>query len=152
MLSLVTPGSRKAASLLFLCGLFLCSNTFAQTGTWTALTHLPTHYNSGVMLLMTDGTVICKNSNGTGNGTGWDKLTPVNGSYVNGTWTSIASMAKDRLYFSSQVLPDGRVYVCGGEYGAGGKYGEVYNPATNTWTGTGGAGYVFPNVISDANS
>jgi hypothetical protein len=47
------------------------------------------------------------------------------------------------------VLPDGRVYVCGGEYGTGGSTGEVYNPKTNTWTPTPGP---FPNVISDANS
>ena len=152
MLSLATRKCRNAALFMSVfCALF-CSTAFAQTGTWTALTHVPTHYNAGVMLLMTDGTVICKNSNGTGNGTGWDKLTPVNGSYVNGTWSTIASMAKDRLYFSAQVLHDGRVYVCGGEYGAGGKYGEVYSPATNTWTNTGGAAHVFPNVISDANS
>ena len=152
MLSTATCNCRRTALLLFVSGILFCSGAFAQTGTWTALAHVPTHYNAGVMLLMTDGTVICKNSNGTGNGTGWDKLTPVNGSYVNGTWSTIASMAKDRLYFSAQVLPDGRVYVCGGEYGAGGKYGEVYSPATNTWTNTGGAAHVFPNVISDANS
>ncbi len=152
MLSFATRHCRKAVFMLSaVCTLFSVAAT-AQTGTWTALAHVPTHYNAGAMLLMTDGTVICKNSNGTGQGIGWDKLTPVNGSYVNGTWTTIASMAKDRLYFSSQVLPDGRVYVCGGEYGAGGTNGEVYSPATNTWTTTGGTGYVFPQTVSDANS
>ena len=142
----------RAKAVLLACGILMCTASFAQTGTWTALTNLPTHYNSGVMLLLTDGTVICKNSSGTGDGTGWDRLTPVNGSYKNGTWSTIARMAKDRLYFSTQVLPDGRVYACGGEYGAGGSYGEVWNPKTNTWTTAGGAGWAFPNVVSDANS
>ena len=130
------------------------SITVVPTGTWRTITSFSPHYNEGGMLLLTDGTVLVKTSAGTGYGTTWDKLTPVNGSYQGGTWSTIATMAKDRLYFSEQVLPDGRVYVCGGEYGTGGKYGEVYNPKTNTWTATGTAalGNPFPNVISDANS
>ncbi len=133
--------------------LLVSGTLLAQTGSWTALTNTAPNANSGVMLLLTDGTVICKTSTGgsAGYGTTWNRLTPVNGSYLNGTWTTIAPMARERLYFSSQVLPDGRVYVCGGEYGAGGSYGEVYNPATNTWIGAGG-GTAFPNVVSDANS
>ncbi len=111
------------------------SITNAQTGTWTALTNLAPHDNQGVMLLLTDGTVICSNTSGAGYGTGWDKLTPdIHGSYVNGTWTSIKNMINDRFAFSSQVLPSGKVYVAGGEYGNGGYYGEVYDPVANTWT------------------
>ena len=55
------------------------------------------------------------------------------GSYSAGTWTTSGAMAKTRLYFSSQVLADGRVFVAGGEYGTGGNFMEVYDPATNTW-------------------
>ncbi len=128
------------------------SVTTSATGTWRTITSLAPHYNEGGMVLMTDGSVLVKTSNGGTYGTDWDKLTPVNGSYKNGTWSTIASMINERLYFSEQVLPDGRFYVCGGEYGTGGKYGEVYNPKTNTWSVAGGAGYVFPNVVSDANS
>lgn len=110
----------------------------AQTGTWTALTNQAPHANQGVMLLLTDGTVICSNTSGPGYGTGWDKLTPdASGSYVNGTWTSITSMNYDRFAFSSQVLPSGKVYVAGGEYGTGGSYGEIYDPVANTWTTCG---------------
>ncbi len=153
----------KAAALCMVCLVVLSTSVSAQTGSWTPVASFPAHYNEGVMLLLTDGSVICKNSSG-GNtcpadeniGNSWDRLTPVNGSYVNGTWSTIASMDSPRLYFSSQVLRDGRVYVCGGEYGGGGRWGEIYNPATNTWspTGTGGSGigYPFPNVVSDANS
>jgi len=114
---------------------FSLSTLFAQTGTWTAPTNLPINSNNGVCLLMTDGTVICKNQAGPGNGTGWDRLTPdAHGSYINGTWDTIRSMFEDRLFFSTQVLPDGRVYVAGGEYGAGTNAGEVYDPVSNTWT------------------
>jgi hypothetical protein len=107
----------------------------AQTGTWTALTNQAPNPNQGVMLLLTDGTVICSNSSGVGYGTGWDKLTPdIHGSYANGTWTSISNMNYDRFAFSSQVLPSGKVYVAGGEYGVGGSYGEVYDPVADAWT------------------
>jgi hypothetical protein len=111
------------------------SGSFAQTGTWTALAKQAPDPANACMLLLTDGTVIVSSSNGTGQGTVWDKLTPdATGSYVNGTWTQIASMNYDRFAFSSQVLPSGKVYVAGGEYGAGGTYGEVYDPVANTWT------------------
>lgn len=111
---------------------------FAQTGTWTALKNLPPRANNGVCLLMTDGTVLCKSipiTDSVDNGRGWDRLTPdAHGSYINGTWDTIAPMHYDRLFFSTQVLPTGKVYVAGGEYGPGGTRGEVYDPVTNTWT------------------
>jgi hypothetical protein len=113
----------------------LVSTINAQTGTWSKLTNNAPHDNAGVMLLLTDGTVICHNATGGTYGTGWDKLTPsASGSYLNGTWTTIASMINDRFAFASQVLPSGKVWVAGGEYGAGGTASEVYNPVTNTWT------------------
>ena len=62
-------------------------------------------------------------------------LTPnATGSYINGTWSTLAAMHYDRLFFFSQVLPSGEVYVAGGEYVAGCQRGEVYNPVTNIWT------------------
>ena len=146
-----TRGYRSTILLFSLCSILFNTKIFAQ-GTWSTITAQPASANAGVMLLLNDGSVICKNSAGGGNGTGWSRLTPVNGSYKNGTWSTIASMAKDRLYFSTQVLPDGRVYVCGGEYGAGGNNGEIWSPKTNTWTTAGGAGWHFAFNISDANS
>ena len=131
------PAMKKQLSKLFILvfGLAVASYSSAQTGTWTAVSNLPINPNNGVCLLMTDGTVICKNSAGPGNGTGWDRLTPdIHGSYINGTWDTIKSMFEDRLFFSSQILPSGKVYVAGGEYGVGTNAGEVYDPVTNTWT------------------
>jgi hypothetical protein len=134
-----------------LLALFAFSNQIYAQGAWTPVANLAPATNLGGMLLLSDGTVLCKSSAGGGDGIGntYNRLTPdANGSYVNGTWTSIAPMNKTRLYYSSQVLKDARVYVCGGEYGTGGSYGETYNPLTNTWT-------MAPNVgefVSDANS
>ncbi|HNF70948.1 MAG TPA: GEVED domain-containing protein, partial [Chitinophagaceae bacterium] len=119
--------------------------------TWTPVTLTAPHNNKGVMMLLSDGTVLCKTNSGGGDGRGniYDKLTPnASGSYTSGTWSSIAPMANTRLYYSSQILKDGRMYVCGGEYGTGGSSGEVYNPTTNTWTNTPNPG----GFVSDANS
>jgi hypothetical protein len=123
----------------------------SQLGTWTLLSNTPPHANGGGMILLSDGTVLCKTFSGGADGYGniYDKLTPdANGSYANGTWSSIAPMINTRLYYSSQVLMDGRLYVAGGEYGTGLSAGEVYNPLTNTWTLTPAPG----GSVSDANS
>lgn len=143
---------KKLCSLLaipFLL-LFIAVQGYAQ-GTWTPVAANCPGPSGGVMLLLSDGTVICKSfSGGTdGIGTFWYKLTPDSlGSYVNGKWSQIAAMQNSRLYFSSQLLKDGRVYVAGGEYGTGGSAGEIYNPLTNTWTPLPAIG----SFVSDANS
>lgn len=127
------------------------SQTIASIGTWTQVTTTAPNPNGGVMLVLSDGTIICKTqSGGASVGNIWNKLTPnSSGSYINGTWSSIAPMIDTRLYFSSQVMKDGRVYVAGGEYGTGGSVAEVYDPLTNVWTAT----TTTPgNTVSDANS
>src|SRR5580658_9917377 len=100
----MTKNSFKLLTLFFLT-LLIKSNLYAQTGTWTAVKNTAPNNCMGVMLLLTDGTVICKDDAGSGEGTGWNRLTPdTAGSYANGTWTSIGSMINDRLFFPSQVL------------------------------------------------
>ncbi len=73
--------------------------------------------------------------------TDWWKLTPdASGSYLNGTWTQLASPpdSYSPLYFSSAVLPDGRVIVEGGEYQAynpaWSTQGAIYDPRLDQWT------------------
>ncbi len=145
------PGRKRAFQVSLLLSvsmlLFVCQSV-AQ-GTWSTVTAHAPHANSGVMLVMTNGTIMCKTSSGSSNGNVWDILTPdAHGSYKTGTWTSTSAMFDDRLYFSSQVLRDGRVYVAGGEYGSGLAKGETYNPLTNAWTAC-----PVPGLnISDANS
>jgi hypothetical protein len=136
-------------TLCIVLALFISPLCKAQTGTWQALTNLEPQQGAGLMLLMTDGTVMCQSV--AGNYTGWDKLTPdSHGSYINGTWTSVAAMNQPRLFFASQVLPDGRLFVSGGEYYQGDTAGEVYDPVANTWTRT--SGVTLQENIYDGNS
>ena len=98
----------------------------------------------------------------------WWKLTPDEfGSYVNGTWTQLASLPDgySPLYHASAVLPDGRVIIEGGEYiFSNGVFnpvwsdqGAIYDPLADTWTSVapppffGGFG-PFPRTIGDAQS
>ncbi|MEP6769679.1 MAG: hypothetical protein ABJC61_13485 [Acidobacteriota bacterium] len=108
----------------------------AHAQTWSPLANQPP-FSAGNPLLMTDGTVIAHDTC-TPN---WWRLTPDNrGSYVNGTWSPIASMAAGYgpLYFASAVLADGRVIVEGGEYNfcsaVWSNQGAIYDPIANAWT------------------
>jgi Kelch motif len=86
---------------------------------------------------LTDGTVMCQADSSND----WYKLTPDNtGSYINGTWTQLASLQSGYVPddFASAVLADGRVVITGGEYNNGQfaltNLGAVYDPIANTWT------------------
>lgn len=99
-------------------------------GTWTPLANYAPG-GIGTMLLLSDGTVMAQN----GSGSAWCRLTPdIHGSYVNGTWSALASMNYERLYYSSDVLRDGRVFVAGSEYYTGTNSAEVYDPVGDAWT------------------
>lgn len=108
----------------------------AYAAKWTPVANLPAS-PTGTMLLLTDGTVMVQgNPYDT-----WMRLTPsATGSYSAGTWSSLASMHTQRLYFASHVLPNGKVWVLGGEYSGTPlqqnvtRTGEIYDPVSNTWT------------------
>jgi len=118
----------------------------ASAGTWSPVLNAPLDA-IGTMLLLPDGTVMAADAS-TSNG--WYRLTPdIHGSYANGTWSTLAPMNYSRLYYSSQVLQDGRVFVAGAEYGTGGSTAEVYDPVANTWTITPAAGMKFYDSISE---
>jgi Kelch motif len=131
---------------------------------WTSLTNVfPGSGHAGTCLLLTDGTVMCHEFDTNH----WHRLNPDNtGSYVNGTWDSpkaIADMPNGTdqtnvagnkcsptactyapRFFSSAVLPDGRVVVIGGEYNTESTatglvnswtpIGFMYDPTTNKWS------------------
>ena len=115
----------------------------AAAQSWQRVNNNPP-VNIGTILLLTDGTVIGHqedDQNGDVATLAWYKLTPdINGSYVNGTWSQIASLPTGYgpLFFGSAVLKDGRVLVEGGEYNQYGggftKLGAIYDPVANTWT------------------
>jgi hypothetical protein len=127
--------------------LFVSTITIAQTGTWTPLVNQSNNNNAGLMLLLSDGSVIVPTFPNGFVGNTWQKLTPDSaGSYVKGTWTDIAPMNDSRLDFGSQVLMDGRVFVAGGEYGSGKVSAEIYDPVLDTWT------YTPTPVLHDVDS
>ncbi len=115
-------------------GLALVSMASAQK--WQNLKHAPA-FQTDTALLLTDGRAMVHEYN-TPN---WWSLTPDNtGSYLNGSWKKLASMPSNYapLYFASQVLPDGRVLVEGGEYNFLNQdetnLGAIYDPLKNKWT------------------
>jgi hypothetical protein len=123
-------------ALLTLLALSSIAGSQEPASHWTKLVHQPT-FNTDTALLLTDGTVMMHQFNSAA----WWRLTPdIAGSYVDGTWSALASMQKGYrpLYFASAVLADGRVLVEGGEYNNLSEVetnkGAIYNPTTNTWT------------------
>jgi hypothetical protein len=144
------PGRRWLGVLLAVGGLLIPWRAMA-VGTLTPLTHTAPS-SVDLMLLLSDGTVMVQRSGISSN---WYRLTPdIHGSYVNGTWTTLAAMHDARLYFSSDVLPDGRVFVAGGEYGSAGIHSpnsetaEVYDPLANVWTSLPSSGKDFYDSVS----
>ncbi len=102
-------------------------------GTWKPLVNQP-GFNTSTMILLTDGRVMVQEEAQAH----WHALTPdSNGSYVNGTWSTLADMSFWRRYYASGVLKDGRVIVIGGEqsgdFGDTNK-GEIYDPVSDTWS------------------
>jgi hypothetical protein len=93
------------------------------------------------MLLLSDATVMVQ----SGTSSNWFRLTPTNGSYIQGGWSNIASMSYERANYASVVLQDGRVFVAGGEQPTNGPqqiHAEVYDPRTNGWFVTADEGGV----------
>lgn len=127
-----------AKSAVLSCALALIVGWSGSAGAakWTQLTNLAPSA-AGTMLLLTDGTVMVQ-----GNPVDtWMQLTPAaNGSYANGTWSSLAPMTLPRLYFASHVLQSGKVWVLGGEYTgtplapSWTNTGEVFDPVANSWS------------------
>ena len=116
---------------LMVCLLCLRGGISFAAGTWTALANTAPG-DIQTMLLLTDGTVMALDAD---DWTSWYQLTPdIHGSYVNGTWSVLAPMNYSRLYCSTDVLPDGRLFAAGGEYGAGTTNAEIYNPLNDAWT------------------
>ncbi|HEY3779174.1 MAG TPA: hypothetical protein VGL35_14065 [Rhizomicrobium sp.] len=126
----------RRLAVALLAAAFITAPVMAGAQTVVQLKHQPPE-GALVELQLTDGTVMVQSY---GEST-WYKLTPDNmGSYVNGTWTQLASLAADYqpLYFASAVLGNGLVVISGGEYNfdsfAFTNQGAVYNPLSDTWT------------------
>ena len=120
------------------------SSVNATKSAWTPLTNQQNFFDGAANpVLLTDGTVLVQDAAFPD----WWRLSPdENGSYVNGTWTQIASTdpGYSPLYHSSAVLPDGRMIIEGGEYllsldqttlnSVWTAQGAIYDPLADTWT------------------
>ena len=145
------PGSWARA---LLAGLLAGASLTATAGTWQALKNPPpipeiidpsgTDFGPGgatAPLLLTDGGVLVQNAGPFGQDAKIFKLTPdIHGSYVNGTWTELASKPFISYAAAQAVLADGRVIIEGGEY-SNYEYdflltnqGAIYDPVADHWT------------------
>ena len=114
----------------------------ATSGTWKDLKNaFPGTTGPDTALLQTDGTVLmhawCTSK--------WYRLTPdKKGNYSNGTWSNAGSLPSGYFpfFFASEILPDGRMIINGGEYnssdgncggGAWTNKGALYDNTTDTW-------------------
>lgn len=114
-------------------------NKGSGSGGWQELTNQAPSGPNGVQIMIqsTDGSILVQSYDGQT----WMKLTPdKKGSYINGTWTTLGLEPVARLYFASQIMPDGKLFVAGGEYSGPAlipdwsNTGEIYDPVTNKWT------------------
>ena len=128
----------KAAAF---AALLLVATSYATTASaagWTPLVNRPSVNSIQLMILLTDGSVMVHTFD---DGQTWVKLTPdAKGSYINGTWVTLGKMITPRLYFASQVLQNGNVWLMGGEYTGPffdpnwGPQAEIYNSLSNSWS------------------
>jgi hypothetical protein len=112
-------------------------NLLSAASPWTPLVNQAPDY-AGTMMLLSDGRVMVQ---GYVPGNDWMTLSPdASGSYVKGTWSTIAPMSTTRLYYASNVLPSGKVFLLGGEYSDFNydinwtNTGEIYDPVANAWS------------------
>jgi hypothetical protein len=137
---------------------------------WKALQNQPS-FSADTMLLLTDGSVMVHEFQSNK----WHRLTPDgNGSYQNGSWSDLASMADASTipssqggptyaptFFASAVFADGRVFVAGGEYNGSSStaadvlVAEIYDPVFDSWkviktpAGWTGIGDAASSVLAD---
>ncbi len=148
------------APLSWMTCLLLLPGTAGAVGSWSPVTHAAPG-GVGLMLMMPDGTVLAASrvpdplENPPSSGSRqWYRLKPDSlGSFVNGTWSVNASMRDTRLWFSSQVLQNGKVFVAGGEYGTGGNSAELYDPVADSWSVINvPSGLICNNCSTDAEN
>jgi hypothetical protein len=174
----------RVLSMSNLIGAILLGAPFvASAGTWQRLTNQPRipdiidpatniDYGSGgasAPLLLTDGSVLVQDAGVGGEDAKIFKLTPnIKGSYVNGTWSQLASKPYIGSVSAQAVLKDGRVIIEGGEYTGYGydftltNQGAIYDPVANAWTSVAPPSFFVdlyppralfaPNPIGDAAS
>ena len=149
-------GARSAARCAPPLLLEQLEDRVVPAGSWTNLAASGTGPANGgaAMVSLSDGTILIQNglNSGGSQSPSFSRLSPQagTGSYVNGVWSNTGSMNETRLFFPTAVLPDGRVFAAGGEYGLNGLNAsdsntvEIYNPVGNNGVGSWSFQDTFP--------
>lgn len=88
------------------------------------------------MQLLSNGSVLVHGGAGSASNSFYVLTPDASGNYANGTWTTTGSFNEPRLFYTSAVLPSGKVFAVGGEYPSFSNTSEVYDPVAGTWTYT----------------
>ncbi len=113
-------------------------------GTWTTVTASGTGPSGAIaLMLLSNGSVMAQ---GPASGpafsptTSWYELTPdSSGNYATGSWTQLASMSEARRFSTTAMLPNGDVFIVGGEYSSPDPFtnsAEIFDPTANGGTGS----------------
>jgi hypothetical protein len=131
------PIKRRSRRLL----LEILEDRTAPSASWANLAASGTAPPDGgaMMMLLSDGSILVQDGINptTSAGQNTFRLSPQanTGSYVNGAWSpTTGNMNENRLFFTTAMLPDGRVFAVGGEYPKFSNTAEIYDPATGLWT------------------
>src|SRR5919202_3477224 len=137
-------GTRRTA-LAFLIGLLTCSWAFALAPASVAqrsgiaapmgiarAAHTATLLPTGQVVVVGGHDGSRRGANALGSAERYDPAAD--------RWTAVRPMVAPRAYHTATLLPDGRILVVGGrggnaQGGAALNTVELYNPATDTWTG-----------------
>lgn len=70
-----------------------------------------------------------------------------------GSWSAAGTLNIPRAYNASTTMSDGSVFTVGGSWngGFGGKFGEVWSPATQAWRTLSAVPSDMPNAVNAAN-
>jgi WD40 repeat protein len=109
------------------------------TRSWSRTSDTLNTHRSATATPLPDGKVLVAGAGDTDGGSG---ISAEVYDPTSGTWTATGNLVMPRFFHTATLLPDGRVLVTGG---ANAEYGgsvlasaELYEPATGTWSPTGG--------------
>ena len=137
--------SRRPATKYFKPQLEEFEPRIMPSGVWTQVTNpAPDPIGIQAVYLLPNGTVMANGGSNPFVSTSWYALTPdATGSYINGTWSTLASSSLGRLAYTADMLNTDQLFIYGGEdtgpnntpgVNTFDNTGEIYNEDSNTWS------------------